>query len=146
MIARDFRFGSRSPRSGQFYCTWRFLTMLHGSPCASAENGRAISLLSAKESHSRPRRGHPGCSTEVLVFSLNDRLLDDRRITIRRASLAKQGYSCRGPIDSAECEFDWIGVHLVPIIDVATFVDSSISIQDLFVLTLARYSYPVGVF
>jgi hypothetical protein len=33
-------------------------------------------------------------------------------------------------------------VHLVPITDVTTFVDSSISIQDLFVLTLARYSCP----
>jgi len=36
-------------------------------------------------------------------------------------------------------------VHSSPITDVATSVDSSVGIQDLFVPTLARCSYSVGV-
>src|ERR1700731_4648731 len=38
-----------------------------------------------------------------------------------------------------------ICVHPAPIADVATSVDSSVGIQDLFVPTLARCSYSVGV-
>src|SRR5260370_5593081 len=38
-----------------------------------------------------------------------------------------------------------IGVHSTPIADVAPDIDSSIGIQTLFVPTLARCSYPVGV-
>ena len=36
-------------------------------------------------------------------------------------------------------------MHSAPITDVATSVDSSVGIQDLFVPALARSSYPVGV-
>ncbi len=38
-----------------------------------------------------------------------------------------------------------IGVHLARITDVATSVDSSVSVQDLFVPTIARCSDPVAV-
>src|SRR5271157_4180709 len=38
-----------------------------------------------------------------------------------------------------------IGVHPAPITDVATSVDSGVGIQDLFVPTLARCSYSIGM-
>src|ERR1700731_3383933 len=40
---------------------------------------------------------------------------------------------------------DLIRVHTTPISNVGTSVDSSVSIQDLFVPTRARWSYSVGV-